>query len=779
MAQYSWIVFSVLLTCCLLEVSSRPSDSESAPSLRFDISEEAIDDINDDEELPREQIRYPEIDNNNTQDILDKISAINKGLIKPNRVRNKNSQTHTLGDYVLDASTLEKIQQIISDSKLNGYSNAQKKQESDYLANQNINELRYDNSRALHYGVLPADLSAANQAQSTAARVPYITSIPVLVMPTPSNELYDRYTQNNFNTIESDSQFQTRQRPPISLPFNINWPLAPYFPILVKDPLLGFLHGGGWNNFFEYGQNADVCNRMQKAIEDETEEMTEVEVGNTNENVNLFVPETKTNAREARAIRKRTVSTEAPKMKITDNSKNMKKFFSKPAAATTATKPVKPETPVKGTKTVPKDDDLRFHMAGFSLFGGRPSVPAYNPGFFINKLKVRRGGVAIAGPGGVATAGKGGAAIVGPGGLAYTQPGGLAVAGPSSRVVALTSDVDLSTIVTRLQQQQAATDGGRGYSGYDAYSGYDQRPEEYQFDGLNFVQSSAVGDSTLTLFLKPVAHAVNGSKGTAIANPVSHVIIGSGQKGNVVFNPRASAIVGPGGIAHAQSDLYLASVQYLPFYGGGKGQYLEIKTNNRGVVISEVIVSEEKISSENVVKNVDESLLSRVLAKNLQNLQSLSSGLIKLHNLGRKTGALTNSDKERFRSQLASLGEAASNTIKLIDEVGENVDVLFKSGSKRQYENDEEYVGEEGVGIDSPNDEDNLGQLPIAGITIAEAKPVGLAVIGEQGLAASRPQATAVAVSGIALARPIATAIAGVNPAQLGINFQVNKEHKA
>lgn len=59
----------------------------------------------------------------------------------------------------------------------------------------------------------------------------------------------------------------------------------------------------------------------------------------------------------------------------------------------------------------------------------------------------------------MATAGKGGAAIVGPGGLAYTQPGGLAVAGPSSRVVALTSDVDLSSIVTRLQQQQAATDG--------------------------------------------------------------------------------------------------------------------------------------------------------------------------------------------------------------------------------------------------------------------------------------------------------------------------------
>lgn len=51
----------------------------------------------------------------------------------------------------------------------------------------------------------------------------------------------------------------------------------------------------------------------------------------------------------------------------------------------------------------------------------------------------------------------------------------------------------------------------------------------------------------------------------------------------------------------------------------------------------------------------------------------------------------------------------------------------------------------------------------------------GLAVIGEHGLAASRPMGTAIAVSGVALARPIATAIAGVDPSQLGISYQINK----
>ncbi|XP_073951878.1 uncharacterized protein, partial [Choristoneura fumiferana] len=759
--------FQIVLTYCLLEVSPRPSDNESSTPIRIDPSTDVIDDVDDDENFPREQIRFSQDDD--TQDILNKINVINQGLIKPNRNRNKNSQSHTVGSYVLDAETLKKIQQIIAAGKLNAYTDVQREQGSNSLLSDHINESRYDSSRALQYSMLPADLIGANQIQSTSPRVPYLTSIPVLVMPSQQNNLYDRYTQNTLNSIESDSQIQTRQRPPISLPFNINWPLAPFFPILVKDPLLGFLHGGGWNNFFEYGQNADVCNRKQKAIDDEANEGTEIEVQQEDEPKST--PEIITNTREARAIRKRTVSTVAPQMKVQDDSK---KFFSqKPTVATvTKPKPASSNNAEQGLKTVPKDDDLRFHLGGFSLFGGRPTIPS--PGFFINKLKVRRGGVAIAGPGGVATAGRGGAAIVGPGGLAYTQPGGLAVAGPSSRVVALTSDVDLSSIVTRLQQQQAATDGSVPRRRGREITGYNQQPQEYQYDGRNFIHYPAIADSTFTLYLNPIAHAMNGPRGTAIANPVSHVIIGGSQKGSIVFNPVASAVVGPGGIAHAQSDLYFATVQYLPFYGGGKGQYLEVKTNNRGVVVSETIVSEENISSENIVKNIDENLLSKVLAKNLQNLQSLSSNLIKLHNLGRKTGTLSGNDKERFKTQLASLGETTSNTIKLIEEIGTNVDVLFRSGSKRQYE--EEDVGEEGVGIDSPAGEE--GSILLDGTTIAEAKPVGLAVIGEHGLAASRPQATAVAVSGIALARPIATAIAGINPAQLGIDFQVNKVEK-
>lgn len=122
--------------------------------------------------------------------------------------------------------------------------------------------------------------------------------------------------------------------------------------------------------------------------------------------------------------------------------------------------------------------------------------------------------------------------------------------------------------------------------------------------------------------------------------------------------------------------------------------YLEIKKDTTGRVVSENVVSEDKISMDNVVKNNDENLLSKVLAANLVNLKTVSSSTLKLHNLGRRTGYLGNADKERFKSGLDKLGEAASNTIKLIEEIGDNIDALFKSTTttKRNYEDDEDDV---------------------------------------------------------------------------------------
>lgn len=70
-------------------------------------------------------------------------------------------------------------------------------------------------------------------------------------------------------------------------------------------------------------------------------------------------------------------------------------------------------------------------------------------GVIIQRLRVRNGGIAIAGPNGVATAGSGGTAIVGPGGIALTHPRSLAIAGPGARVFAVPASTDLQELALR------------------------------------------------------------------------------------------------------------------------------------------------------------------------------------------------------------------------------------------------------------------------------------------------------------------------------------------
>ncbi|XP_054264027.1 uncharacterized protein LOC128987286 isoform X2 [Macrosteles quadrilineatus] len=84
----------------------------------------------------------------------------------------------------------------------------------------------------------------------------------------------------------------------------------------------------------------------------------------------------------------------------------------------------------KKSRDVDDDDDVTEIDFSTRKIGSSPgssstsetSSPSPKDTFFprFAKLKVRKGGVAIAGPGGIATAGSGGTAIVGPGGTAYT-----------------------------------------------------------------------------------------------------------------------------------------------------------------------------------------------------------------------------------------------------------------------------------------------------------------------------------------------------------------------
>ncbi|KAH9630026.1 hypothetical protein HF086_012587 [Spodoptera exigua] len=376
------------------------------------------------------------------KDILEKIKAINDALKKPNR-RNQfqwNAPHQPEGEYVLDKEILEKLQQVIASGKLNHHKN-NVQQESNIISNDDLDDTRYSRQLASLYG--------GNSAQMSVMSGAYVMNMPVLVMPS-MNTMY----ASNMNPTEYATKIQTKEGPsPSPSPFPslppFQWPFAPLFPILIRDPLFSIMNGGGWNNFIEYGQNADIC-RRQKSNEAIIEDV--VKTPDDMEKPMNIVTTSKSNvkSRQKRAVKKRTVA-QGSQLQDVDSAK-LNKFFGVKPSSTTA-KPTKREPIAQDTKTVNQDDgDVRF---GFlDLFGNKNGYrQPTGPGFFINRLKVRRGGVAIAGPGGVATAGRGGTAIVGPGGLAYTQPGGLAVAGPAARIVALSPDADLTAIAHRLQAQ--------------------------------------------------------------------------------------------------------------------------------------------------------------------------------------------------------------------------------------------------------------------------------------------------------------------------------------
>ncbi|XP_062553426.1 uncharacterized protein LOC134218444 isoform X2 [Armigeres subalbatus] len=83
----------------------------------------------------------------------------------------------------------------------------------------------------------------------------------------------------------------------------------------------------------------------------------------------------------------------------------------------------------------------------FSGLFNRQTDPTANGGLVIQRLRVRHGGIAIAGPGGVATAGSGGTAIVGPNGTAITHPRSLTIAGPGAKIYAVPESVDLGRTI--------------------------------------------------------------------------------------------------------------------------------------------------------------------------------------------------------------------------------------------------------------------------------------------------------------------------------------------
>ncbi|XP_058836333.1 uncharacterized protein LOC131692934 [Topomyia yanbarensis] len=100
----------------------------------------------------------------------------------------------------------------------------------------------------------------------------------------------------------------------------------------------------------------------------------------------------------------------------------------------------------EGTAESTTEAELPQEKGPFGFFN-RQSDPSNGGGLVIQRLRVRQGGIAIAGPGGVATAGSGGTAIVGPNGTAITHPRSLTIAGPGAKIYAVPESVDLEKTI--------------------------------------------------------------------------------------------------------------------------------------------------------------------------------------------------------------------------------------------------------------------------------------------------------------------------------------------
>ncbi|XP_053675834.1 uncharacterized protein LOC128726074 [Anopheles nili] len=345
-----------------------------------------------------------------------------------------------------------------------------------------------------------------------------------------------------------------------------------------------------------------------------------------------------------------------------------------------------------------------------------------------------------------------------------------------------------------------------------------------------------------SLILEPSSKAVSGNGGTAISTPVSHAILKHGSRSKILFRPQSVAIVGANGRAHAQADLIVdyvnpehrtaTDVLKLPFYGGARGQILEIRKNSDGTVVSKILRGDDEdmelkvhhmgdepqpglkpSSIEQALEASDEDIkgADQSFGDYLLKIQNAAASLVSLQETVKKTGKLSSDQRKVYTDNLEKLGVAAQKLahIQQSDDDQDAIRFLFdlsaltanyetastgdpqkkkvSSGSKltsfpgykgkedNKKKEEEENVGEDGSGGDSVQVDTQEKES-----SIAEAKPVGLAIAGEGGVASSKPVATAVVGDGgLAVARPVATAIAGIKPSELGslgLPISINKK---
>lgn len=180
---------------------------------------------------------------------------------------------------------------------------------------------------------------------------------------------------------------------------------------------------------------------------------------------------------------------------------------------------------------------------------------------------------------------------------------------------------------------------------------------------------------------------------------------------------------------HREAD----DVIELPYYGGAKGQVLQIKTSPDGSIVSEIVKQKMENHESNEYKphlpiRVNSLLSSPTeidkssFLNDLNSIKASAQKLVDLHQSVKHRGNLSNEEQKLYAENLEIIGNSAQKLIKVEKDeakVGENnLSDTKKKVIPAKMEDEEHYADESGddsIQVNSPPDD----------ASVAEAKPVG------------------------------------------------------
>lgn len=268
-----------------------------------------------------------------------------------------------------------------------------------------------------------------------------------VLVPNPAFIPPQQQTVDNIKNIMENAYYQAHS--PQLTRQSWQWPFGSMFPIVFKDPFTHMMNA--MTTIVEYGPDAGKPKPCAKSLDEAIEENPNYP---TIDIEDLLITNNPDDPVELNlTIKSNTRNDKKQVLPLTENSSKEDSSSEEKSTEERTRKEKKqdPSITEDSSSEESSDEEESDKAAGIALAqdGNKKFFSKDNTGngIFVQRIKVRKGGVAIAGPGGIATAGSGGTAIVGPNGFAYTHPDSLAIAGSGTKVVAVDPGVNLSDIV--------------------------------------------------------------------------------------------------------------------------------------------------------------------------------------------------------------------------------------------------------------------------------------------------------------------------------------------